>query len=115
MPERSAVIDKSVRLPIMARDGGKCRCCGSRKRLELHHIVPRVDGGESTARNLITLCRACHDDVELGLIGWPDYGMGVREKAIRLNRKVNAGKSGRRVEMYRLDRGRFLFLGERYE
>lgn len=60
---------------VLARDGYGCRICGKssltpvdqstdfRKihfELEVHHIVPRKDGGKDTFRNLISLCEDCH-------------------------------------------------------
>jgi len=45
---------------IRKRDGYKCAICGSKKELEVHHIVPLSKGGTSREDNLITLCRRCH-------------------------------------------------------
>lgn len=60
---------------VLARDNYQCRICGKssltlvdqssefRKihfELEVHHIVPRKDGGKDTFRNLISLCEDCH-------------------------------------------------------
>jgi len=56
---------KTISLKILARDGFKCRRCGSREHLTIHHIVPRKRGGKTEPRNLITLCKKCHDYVEL--------------------------------------------------
>ncbi|HEY8067074.1 MAG TPA: HNH endonuclease [Methylosinus sp.] len=53
------------------RDGFKCAQCGSRERLEVHHLRPvreRPDLAFDLV-NLKTLCRACHaaeTDKELG-------------------------------------------------
>lgn len=53
------------------RDGGRCRACGRRtlkiltihpRRLEHHHIAGRsVEHAEDT-RNIVCLCRECHED-----------------------------------------------------
>lgn len=71
---------KSVTWPtiskaVMARDNYECRVCGKSSfspvdssaefdkihfELEVHHIIPRKDGGTDTFGNLITLCEACH-------------------------------------------------------
>lgn len=60
---------------VMFRDNYSCRVCnlsrltgihGNKawKRMHLdvqvHHIIPRKDGGNSNFRNLITLCESCH-------------------------------------------------------
>ena len=43
---------------------GKCELCGSKRNLEVHHIVPRVCGINGVdiddTDNLIVLCGACH-------------------------------------------------------
>lgn len=73
-------VGKSVSWPsisraVMARDNYECRVCGKSSlspvdssadfdkihfELEVHHIIPRKDGGSDTFENLITLCEDCH-------------------------------------------------------
>jgi 5-methylcytosine-specific restriction endonuclease McrA len=48
---------------VLDRDGGKCRSCGSRNNLHVHHIIFRSHQGPDEAWNLITLCSSCHDGV----------------------------------------------------
>ena len=45
---------------MKARDGFRCRSCGSRDHLEVHHIRQRKDGGSDSLDNLVTLCHGCH-------------------------------------------------------
>lgn len=45
---------------VMARDGRKCKKCGSVVGLQVHHIIPISRGGRTIDLNLITLCRVCH-------------------------------------------------------
>lgn len=60
---------------VMARDNYACRVCGKSTfspvdsssdfdkihfQLEVHHIIPRKDGGSDSFENLITLCEQCH-------------------------------------------------------
>lgn len=51
---------------VRFRDGCKCQLCkgktGDRK-LEVHHIVQRKDGGSNRPSNLITLCHTCHSEL----------------------------------------------------
>lgn len=54
-----------LRNAILKRDGWRCQNCGARDRLDVHHIIPRARGGADHERNLITLCRSCHND-----LGW---------------------------------------------
>lgn len=47
----------------------ECYKCGyspsdDERELEVHHIIPILDGGTSGEWNQMTLCRQCHNDVE---------------------------------------------------
>jgi 5-methylcytosine-specific restriction endonuclease McrA len=52
-------VPRKVRQEVLQRDG-RCMICGRTTSLHIHHINP---GKPSTADNLITLCRACHQAV----------------------------------------------------
>ncbi|ACG72602.1 HNH nuclease [Anaeromyxobacter sp. K] len=63
-PSKPDHIPAHVRREVWERDGGRCtfvlpsgEACGSRRRLELDHVVPRARGGASTADNLRIRCR----------------------------------------------------------
>ena len=51
------------KLEIINRDGGKCLQCGSDKNLTMQHVVPYSFGGETTSRNLVTLCDICNQEL----------------------------------------------------
>ena len=51
---------ENVKEYVRCRDGYKCRKCGSKTHLEVHHIVQRKDGGSDHRDNLVTLCHDCH-------------------------------------------------------
>jgi len=53
-------IPDSVRLFVWQRDRGQCVKCGSQQRLEFDHIIPVVEGGSSTERNVQLLCETCN-------------------------------------------------------
>ena len=53
-------IPESVRLFVWQRDSGRCVQCGSNERLEFDHIIPIVEGGGSTERNVQLLCETCN-------------------------------------------------------
>jgi 5-methylcytosine-specific restriction endonuclease McrA len=55
----------SWRAEVRKRDGYKCRKCGSRKRLQIHHIKSWAKAPELryTPSNGITLCRTCHQRI----------------------------------------------------
>lgn len=70
---------QSTARSIRKRDNYKCQSCGidnktHKKRygfsLDVHHITPRREFNNSTEanknKNLITLCRGCHSEVESG-------------------------------------------------
>jgi hypothetical protein len=56
-------IPAQVRRAVHERDGGSCafvgsggRRCGSRRRIEFHHVVPYMAGGEATIENIELRC-----------------------------------------------------------
>jgi hypothetical protein len=55
-------IPPALRRKIRARDHGKCRVpwCRSARNIDLHHIVPRSEGGEHTLENILLLCESHH-------------------------------------------------------
>jgi len=52
-------IPESVRMVVWQRDRGQCVECG-RERLEYDHIIPVIEGGATTARNIQLLCELCN-------------------------------------------------------
>lgn len=58
--EPSRYIPKAVREKVYKKHGGKCKYCGSRRRLEYDHIFPFAHGGKNTVRNLQLLCFKCN-------------------------------------------------------
>ena len=53
----SRVIPPRLRRYVTFRDGGcVIEGCGSRYRLQAHHVLPFSEGGETEAANLVTLC-----------------------------------------------------------
>ncbi len=64
-PSKPDHIPAQVRREVWKRDEGRCRwklasgeICGSRRHLQLDHVVPLARGGTSTADNVRILCRA---------------------------------------------------------
>lgn len=54
---------------VLTRDNYTCQHCKGKsknKKLEVHHIVYRSNGGSDDQDNLITLCKSCHDKVHSG-------------------------------------------------
>lgn len=55
-------------------DKNYCKMCKSKSTLERHHLVPRKYGLNNDEYNLITLCKNCHDKVEILTTDWIDSG-----------------------------------------
>ena len=56
---REAIAER-VRHEVWRRDQGRCVECGSRERLEFDHIIPVVENGSNTARNIELRCESCN-------------------------------------------------------
>jgi 5-methylcytosine-specific restriction endonuclease McrA len=52
---------EKIRKEVIQLDGGRCRACGTKRFLNVHHIVYRSEQGGNGYKNLITLCRTHHD------------------------------------------------------
>jgi len=62
-PERAKqTIPPAVRRLVMRRDHARCRVpdCRCHRNLDVHHIVPRAEGGSNKPDNLLVLCEAHH-------------------------------------------------------
>ena len=57
----SANLTNAQRKAIYRRDGWRCALCDSTKYIQIHHIIPRGQGGTNHPHNLICLCADCHD------------------------------------------------------
>lgn len=58
----------ALRQLVFRRDKNTCLRCDKRFRLSdlnAHHLIPRAEGGPDDPTNLVTLCEACHDFVEI--------------------------------------------------
>ena len=69
----SANLNSAQRKAIYKRDGYRCSLCDSTKYLQIHHCIPRGQGGSDHPHNLITLCSDCHAMAHgVNLRGWVD-------------------------------------------
>jgi len=62
--ERSkSTIPPRIRREVLVRDRHRCRRkgCNHTRFLEIHHIIPRSEGGTNDPENLVTLCSGCHE------------------------------------------------------
>ena len=53
-------IPQDVKIAVSARDGGRCRQCGSTQQLHFDHVIPISRGGANTTANIQLLCGACN-------------------------------------------------------
>ncbi len=58
----TSTIPPAVRRRVLARDRHRCQSpgCPHTRFLEIHHKIPRAQGGSHDPENLVTLCAACH-------------------------------------------------------
>lgn len=76
---------ENTKAMVLNRDNYTCQICKGKhknKKLEVHHIIFRKDGGSDDADNLITLCHICHYNLHHNLID---------EKILK---KINGKKKG---------------------
>jgi len=59
---------EKFRKSIFKRDGYKCKRCGSKKNLTMHHKPKRSQGGSDIPEHCHTVCMECHDLIERKLI-----------------------------------------------
>ena len=52
---------KELRKNVLERDNNTCRKCGKSPSKQVHHIIPLREGGKNEVKNLITLCKRCHN------------------------------------------------------
>jgi hypothetical protein len=57
---RKAVIPSKLRWAVFQRDGYQCVTCSTHEDLTADHIIPEIEGGETSLGNLQTLCRPCN-------------------------------------------------------
>ena len=61
----------NTRAYVLTRDSYRCQHCQGKskdRRLEVHHLVFRSQGGSDDETNLFTLCKTCHDGLHAGTI-----------------------------------------------
>jgi len=69
-PRAKQKIPPATRRAVLSRDEHRCRVpgCKNTSFLDLHHLVPRLEGGPNLAVNLLTLCGAHHRAVHHGAL-----------------------------------------------
>jgi hypothetical protein len=69
MDERPS-IPAEVRRQVLVEAGHRCaiQTCRDSANLDLHHITPLAEGGQTTVENLIAICPNCHRLADRGKI-----------------------------------------------
>ena len=62
----TANIDNRLRKAVYRRDHYRCVLCDSSDGIQIHHVIPRGEGGASTMQNLVTLCWRDHAFIHEG-------------------------------------------------
>ena len=55
---------KRIRKDVLERDGNKCRRCGNKGVLDVHHLIPFRIVKEDKILNLVSVCKKCHMKLE---------------------------------------------------
>lgn len=53
-------IPQDIKIAVAARDGGRCRQCGSAEDLHFDHVIAWSKGGANTVQNIQLLCGPCN-------------------------------------------------------
>jgi 5-methylcytosine-specific restriction endonuclease McrA len=59
-PSTLAHYHSRIRDKVLERDGKQCLLCETKTQLTMQHVIPHSYGGETTLRNLVTLCKECN-------------------------------------------------------
>lgn len=59
---------KLIRIEVLRKYRNRCQNCGSRERLQIHHIIPFKEVGVHSLDNLIPLCISCHKREEWKIV-----------------------------------------------
>ena len=68
---------------IVSMHGDTCVICGTKNRsiLEIHHVIPKSEGGTNEIGNLIPLCHTCHCAVHK-INDLNPYGMNMLRRVV---------------------------------
>lgn len=79
---KACEIPQRVKYRVWERDGHRCIFCGSYKASPEAHIVSRAHGGLGIEKNIVTVCRRCHDRMD-NSIHRPEMIQAAKEYVIR--------------------------------
>jgi hypothetical protein len=87
---------------VLARARRCCQACGLRRRLDVHHVIKRSQGGSDFDLNaLVALCRSCHEQTdapyERGKLVVTPVGLG--QFTFEMMQRAGAGDRAEIVEL----------------
>lgn len=72
---------------IHERDGSRCLVCGTADSLTLQHVTPYSNAGETSSRNMVTLCEPCNqayaDDLDYALYRLAGLPFGLEPSLLK--------------------------------
>ena len=77
-------VSPSLRLKIIARDGGRCLICGTESSLQVDHMRALMNGGGNEPSNLACLCQDCNGSSKKSI---DNSIRRQRDKALREQRR----------------------------
>lgn len=80
---------KKIVNEVLVKSGRRCAICKKFRgtKIELHHIIPKYEGGKDTFDNCIALCFDCHADVGSYNSNHPK-GKKYSEKELKMHREI---------------------------
>lgn len=89
-------IPKRTEKKIFQESNSQCSFCNQNEitLLDIHHIVPRMEGGSNDESNLILVCKKCHTDIEEGIVEYDEVIKKKKELSdhnIRRSKEDNSG------------------------
>ena len=61
-------VPDETRDEVLRRDQHRCRNCNCHLDVQVHHVLPRRQGGSNLSHNLVTLCGICHASAHRSLL-----------------------------------------------
>ncbi len=63
-------IPPEIRQAVKERDRKRCRRCGNKNGIQLHHVQYLSQGGKDEIENILVLCLLCHQGVHANSLDW---------------------------------------------
>lgn len=100
--------DRKWKQEVLERDCHRCKICGSKNFLTVHHKIPKCRGGQGTPENTVCWCTICHRffHKEWGLTISDDFGNPLEQGYVHRSRKQKTKKPHRHCKHSKKERYR---------